>query len=68
MAVMVLGSAFGPLPFGAAFDYFGGYREILYLSLLLPVIASILSFGSPPPVVKTRIESDYSTQQVDGSI
>jgi MFS family permease len=52
MAVMVLGSAFGPLPFGAAFDLFGGYREILFLALLLPVMASILSFLSPPPAVK----------------
>jgi MFS family permease len=52
MAVMVLGSAFGPLPFGAAFDFFGGYREILFLSLLLPATASFLAFGSPPPVFK----------------
>lgn len=50
MSAMVLGSALGPLPFGAAFDLFGGYREILLLSLVFPAFASIASFLSPAPV------------------
>ena len=49
MTAMVLGSAFGPLPFGAAYDLFGGYTEVLLIIMILPVLASIASFMSPPP-------------------
>ena len=52
VSFMVLGSALGPLPFGAAFDYFGGYQEILLFSIILPVLASLASFLSPAPVHK----------------
>ncbi|SDO28251.1 MFS transporter [Alkalicoccus daliensis] len=51
--VMVAGSAFGPLPFGIAFDYFGGYEEILLISLLFPVLGVLACFFSPKPVKQT---------------
>lgn len=50
MTVVVLGAALGPLPFGLAFDYFGGYSEILILMGVLPIAASLLSLFSPAPV------------------
>nr|WP_289215313.1 MFS transporter [Halobacillus campisalis] len=50
--VMVLGSAFGPLPFGIFFDWFGGYQEILWLMILLPVLALVFSLLSPKPSYK----------------
>lgn len=49
MTAMVIGSAFGPLPFGFAFDYFGGYREIILLSMIMPALGMLAAFLSPPP-------------------
>ncbi len=46
---MVIGSALGPLPFGFAFDLFNGYKEIIIIMMIFPVIASIASIISPPP-------------------
>ncbi|WP_337957770.1 MFS transporter [Guptibacillus spartinae] len=50
---MVIGSAFGPLPFGIAFDFFGGYTEILLMILIFPILGSIAAFLSPPPQKQT---------------
>src|SRR6056297_1643275 len=50
MTVMVIGSALGPLPFGAAFDFFNSYTQILLILLILPLMASWASFVSPAPV------------------
>ncbi len=47
--VMVLGSAFGPLPFGFAYDYFHGYTEILLLSLIFPIGGIVCSLGAKKP-------------------
>ncbi|KGP90094.1 MFS transporter [Pontibacillus chungwhensis BH030062] len=47
--IMVLGSAFGPLPFGLYFDWFGGYEGILWIMILFPLIAMIFSLLSPKP-------------------
>ncbi|SFK36297.1 Predicted arabinose efflux permease, MFS family [Halobacillus dabanensis] len=47
--VMVVGSALGPLPFGLFFDWFGGYQEIILLTILFPVTAGILALLSPQP-------------------
>ncbi|SDP63227.1 MFS transporter [Halobacillus aidingensis] len=47
--VMVLGSAFGPLPFGIFYDWFGGYQEILWVMIALPLLAAIFSLFSPKP-------------------
>jgi MFS family permease len=41
MTGMVIGSAFGPLPFGFAYDIFGGYTEIIIATLLIPIVAGI---------------------------
>ncbi|MCW4041630.1 MAG: MFS transporter [Candidatus Bathyarchaeota archaeon] len=50
MMVSVISSAMGPLPFGVAFDIFGGYQEILLLSLLFPAIGMIAAFFAKKPV------------------
>jgi MFS family permease len=49
MTVMVIGSAFGPLPFAIAYDWFGGYTEIIWLMMIFPLLGSLASFASPPP-------------------
>ena len=49
MTAMILGSALGPLPFGFAFDYFGGYKEILLIMMAFPVLGSLAAFLSPAP-------------------
>ncbi|WP_171038150.1 MFS transporter [Aquibacillus sediminis] len=46
---MVLSSALGPLPFGLFFDLFGGYQEIIVVSMILPITAGILALLSPQP-------------------
>jgi MFS family permease len=46
---MVIGSALGPLPFGFAFDMLHGYKEILIIMMIFPIIASFASIISPPP-------------------
>ncbi|WP_291637487.1 MFS transporter, partial [Clostridium sp.] len=46
---MVIGSALGPLPFGFAFDLFNGYKEIIFIMMIFPVMASLASLISPPP-------------------
>jgi MFS family permease len=51
--VMVLGSAFGPLPFGFAYDTFNGYSEILLLTLLLPAIGIVFSLLAKKPERQT---------------
>lgn len=51
MMVTVLGSAFGPLPFGFAFDHFGGYREIVLLMMLFPAASVICAFLAKRPVI-----------------
>ncbi|CAM3946193.1 MFS transporter [Alkalicoccus chagannorensis] len=47
--VTVAGSAFGPLPFGFAFDLFNGYTEILLISFLFPVAGIAACLLSPKP-------------------
>lgn len=54
MSAMVIGSALGPLPFGIAFDLFGGYTEILLISVILPILASIAMFISPAPTIEDK--------------
>jgi len=54
MIFMVIGSAFGPLPFGLAYDLFGGYTEILVVMTIFPVLAAAASFLALPPEGKER--------------
>jgi len=53
-ALNVIGSAIGPIIFGAAFDWLGGYREIIILSSLLPLLAGVLSLLIRKPVLKSH--------------
>lgn len=53
MTTMVIGSAFGPLPFGVAYDWFGGYAEIMIFMMLFPIIGMVAAYASPPPRKKT---------------
>ncbi|WP_070121659.1 MFS transporter [Bacillus marinisedimentorum] len=46
---MVIGSAFGPLPFGIAYDMFGSYTEIIMIVMLLPLLGAIAALAAPPP-------------------
>jgi len=49
---MVIGSAFGPLPFGFAYHLFGGYKEIIIVMILLSGLTAIATFFIFPPFMK----------------
>jgi len=51
-ALNVVGSAIGPIIFGAAFDGLGGYKEIIVFSSLLPLLAGVLCLFVRKPVMK----------------
>jgi len=51
-ALNVVGSAIGPIIFGAAFDWLGGYREVILISSLLPLTAGVLSLFVRKPVLR----------------
>lgn len=52
MTATVIGSALGPMPFGYAYDIFGGYKEIILIMIIAPIFASIASLISPKPKEK----------------
>lgn len=52
--ITVVGSALGPLPYGAAYDHFGGYTEILLLSALLPAAAAVAAVLIRHPAAPSR--------------
>ncbi|MGO1058346.1 MFS transporter [Planococcus sp. FY231025] len=59
MAMIVTGSAIGPLPFGVAFDLFGGYTEILWAILLFPLFGMAAAmFANPPVKNKKTLQAD----------
>lgn len=49
MMAGVIGSALGPLPFGYAFDVFGGYTEILMASMLFPLLGIAAGYLAKKP-------------------
>lgn len=49
MAVMVVGSALGPLPFGLFFDRFGSYTEVLWVIMIFPLLGIVASLLASPP-------------------
>jgi MFS family permease len=51
MAINVIGSAIGPIVFGAAFDVFHSYQEIILISISLPLLSAILSLFIRKPVL-----------------
>ena len=55
-ALNVIGSAIGPILFGAAYDGFGGYREIIILTSLMPLLGAILSLFVRKPML--RVSAD----------
>ncbi|MFD1037077.1 MFS transporter [Virgibacillus byunsanensis] len=46
----VIGSAFGPLPFGVGFDLFHSYTPILLFTLIFPVIGLVSAWVAKKPV------------------
>ncbi|ANU21950.1 MFS transporter [Planococcus donghaensis] len=50
MAMVVTGSALGPLPLGIAFDFFGGYVEILWILMIFPAFGMLAALLAHPPV------------------
>jgi MFS family permease len=52
MMAGVIGSALGPLPFGYAFDKFGGYSEILLFSMIFPFAGILIGLLAKKPVKK----------------
>lgn len=60
MTSTVVCSAFGPLPFGFAFDYFGGYAEILWIMILFPILGCVFAIISPKPKKRNEKEIQES--------
>jgi MFS family permease len=54
MMVGVIGSALGPLPFGYAYDAFGGYSEVLIASMIFPLAGIFIGMLARKPK-KTEI-------------
>ncbi|KMJ60124.1 MFS transporter [Bacillus sp. LL01] len=60
--VMVVGSAFGPLPFALAYDQFGSYQEILVMMMIFPLIGMFFALISQKPkkemdIVQKKVSS-----------
>ena len=60
MAINVIGSAIGPVVFGAAFDLLHGYQEIILISAALPLLSGILSFFIRQPALQLKPSSQES--------
>jgi MFS family permease len=52
MTSVIIGSAFGPLPFGMAYDLLGSYNEIILLMMIFPLLGFMAAMASPKPVKK----------------
>ncbi|MBA4495079.1 MFS transporter [Paenactinomyces guangxiensis] len=55
MMTTVVSSAFGPVLYGVAYDYFYGYKEVILATMLLPAIAILSSLALKKPDI-----SDHS--------
>ena len=61
MMAGVIGSALGPLPYGYAYDIFGGYTEALTASMIFPILGMIAAFLAKPPTKKPPVTpSNYT--------
>lgn len=49
MMAGVIGSALGPLPYGYAYDLFGGYSEVLLASMIFPLLGIFLGYLAKKP-------------------
>lgn len=47
--VAVLGSAFGPLPFGIGYDLFNNYKIVITVTLVFPIIGVFCSLLATKP-------------------
>ncbi len=50
MTVMVIASAFGPLPFGFAYDLFGSYTQVIWFMTIFPCLGIIAGYLAKCPV------------------
>jgi MFS family permease len=55
MMAGVIGSALGPLPYGYAYDIFGGYTEALTFSMIFPILGMIAAYLAKPPTKTPRL-------------
>jgi cyanate permease len=62
MMAGVIGSALGPLPYGYAYDIFGGYTEALTVSMIFPILGMIAAFLAKPPTKKPPVTPSNYTQ------
>ena len=62
-ALNVVGSAIGPIIFGAAFDLLGGYTAIILVSSLLPLLAGILSLFVRRPNPPAHLDGEPASQR-----
>ena len=60
MAMVVTGSALGPLPLGIAFDMFGGYVEILWALMIFPVFGIVAALLADPPKKEALVKEPVS--------
>ncbi|MDD2458057.1 MAG: MFS transporter [Eubacteriales bacterium] len=58
MSATVLGSAFGPIPFGFAYDLTGSYNIALTGMIVLSGFGILVAAGSPRPVHAGRFKND----------
>jgi MFS family permease len=49
MMAGVVGSALGPLPFGFAYDIFGGYSQVILASMIFPLLGVVAALVATPP-------------------
>ncbi|MFP3950662.1 MAG: MFS transporter [Candidatus Bathyarchaeia archaeon] len=54
MMAGVIGSSLGPLPFGFAYDLFGGYREILLISMIFSAMGIVAALIAKNPAKYDR--------------
>ncbi len=57
MAIMIAGSALGPMPFGIARDLFGNYNAAFQLSSIVPFVLAVLT----PFILPPRTAIDFPT-------
>lgn len=62
VTMTVLGSAFGPLPFGIGFDIFHNYSPVILVTLLFPLIGVVCSLVAKKPD-KTQLTITKRTQR-----
>ena len=65
MAMVVTGSALGPLPLGIAFDLFGGYTEILWALMIFPIFGIVAALLADPPKKEASIQQPVA-KEIEG--